>query len=1047
MKKSTTILLIYCTLFGNAQTLFHDFYFQDPQVNGIKRLPMRSTSISHDSELEAQNQIWLKSKNIMLLNGKWKFSFSPNPQTSISNFYKSDFNVNNWKEIDVPSNWELKGYGIAIYTNINFPFNVNPPLIDSVDNPVGLYVKEFMFDKLSPEKKYILHFGGVSSAFYVWINGKEIGYSEDSYLPSEFDITQYLVKGKNKIAVKVIRWCDGSYLEDQDQWRLSGIQREVYIETVPKVYIHDFFVKSTLDAEYKNGIFSVEFYPNVYEKDILKRYKVEVKLLDSKGVNVLSKPYVVGLFENQEKQSFMYIFENERRKAIKPDTIKNIKKWSSETPNLYTTLLILKDTNNKIIEVKSCKTGFRTIEVGEFGLKINGVKTLIQGANRHEFDKNNGRVISDEVMIQDIKLMKQMNFNALRMSHYPNMERMYELCDEYGLYVMDEANIETHGIGSYVTQDPNWSNAFLERGVRMVMRDKNHPSVIFWSLGNESGNAVNHAAMAGWIKAFDPSRPIHYEGAQANFILNETTDKPYVDMISKMYANIQDMIKVANDKNDKRPVIYCEYAHSMGNSTGNLFEFWDAFRSNPRMIGGYVWDWVDQGLEKTDAKGQKYYVYGGDHGEKIHDGNFCLNGIVFPDRSLKSAAYEFRKQMQNVSITALNLENGEFLVSNLYSFTNLNEFAISYQILENGKMIKELPLPSMNIAPFQTQKLVLNYKQFVKNKASEYHILISFKTKLDYNWAKAGHEVSWEQFSIFKPSILNQSGNIAEIPLIKTETEENIILSNEKVKYSINKKSGALSSVLTKEKEIISEPLVPNLWRAQTDNDSLCGTATMLKKWFFEKPILKSAIIKEQATGLFSYTTVYHLDSTNSDILLLYTFSGNGIVNVNYNIKIGNNAPAIPRVGMKLALENTLDSLTWFGKGPFETYEDRKTGAKLGSYNASISKDFVSYIQPSECGNKTEVRYFMVSQSKGSKVKVSSSSLFNFSALPYSLENLRLARHTTDLIETKNNYINIDLVQMGVGGDDSWSPNGQPHKAFMLNDKVYNFDFKLEFLK
>ncbi len=644
--------------------------WENPEINGLNREPARATMFSYSSEDDAKTCDRKKSDRILSLDGTWDFYFSPTPEGAPNNFY--EFRVKDWDTIEVPSNWELKGYGTAIYTNIKYPFKVNPPYIDHSDDPVGCYQRSFVIPDSWKDMQITLHFGGVSSAFYVWVNGKFVGYGEDSMLPSEFNITDKVIKGENIISVKVYRWSDGSYLEDQDHWRLSGIQREVMVLAEPKIRISDFFVQTRLDSEYKNA--SLQIRPriqNKYHKD-LEGISLEAMLYDPDGKDVLNQPMkrdVSGIVNE------VYPRLDNVKFALMEAEVINPLKWTAETPNLYTLVFSLKDDEGKLLEAKSVYVGFRSIETNSEGqILINGRPIVIYGVNRHEHDPYNGKVVSKEDMLKDILLMKRFNINAVRTSHYPNNPEWYDLCDEYGIYVLDEANLETHGLGGYLSNQPEWNNAFMERAIRMVERDKNHPSIIIWSLGNESGRGPNHAAMAGWIKDYDFTRLIHYEPAQGDpskpgyinpgepgypdrsITLKENpVDQAWVDVLGRFYPTPSMAQEVAEQPGDNRPIIFSEYAHSMGNSTGNLKELWDVFRSEKRIAGGFIWDWIDQGIIKTDKDGKKYYAYGGDFGDKINDGDFCINGITFPDHTPKPALYEAKKVFQPIYISAKDI--------------------------------------------------------------------------------------------------------------------------------------------------------------------------------------------------------------------------------------------------------------------------------------------------------------------------------------------------------------------------------------------------------
>lgn len=1040
--------LIFQTFTLFCQTKFSDSFWEDPKINGLNRLPMRSFSYPFADEAAAISAEKNSTPRIKSLNGKWSFNFSPTPEGAPANFFSPDYNASQWNSIEVPSNWELKGYGTAIYTNVPYPFKVNPPYISHHDNPTGCYITNFDIPTDWKNKNVILHFGAVSSAMYVWVNGQEVGYSEDSFLPSEFDITPYLKPGKNKLAVKVLRWSDGSYLEDQDHWRLSGIQREVYLEAVPKTYISDFFVKADLDKEYRDGKIRVIAKTSGIDPASAKGWKLRIQLYDENKQPLFEKALVKNVAENLEHEKG-YGFNQ----MLFPDIhiegeVKNPKKWSSEYPNLYTFTIALEDSTGVTYEVRSCKVGFRKIETGPFGLKINGQPLLIQGANRHEFDQYNGKVLSEESMIQDIKLLKQFNFNAVRNSHYPNDIRWYQLCDQYGIYLMDEANIETHALGSYFSQHQQWTQAYLERASRMVERDKNFPSIIFWSLGNEAGSGPNHAAMSGWMKAYDPSRPIHYEGAQRNWNSKEkeTYDPFYVDMYSRMYNPLEQMIELA-ENGDSRPVMYCEYAHSMGNSSGNLVKFWEAFRKYPRFIGGYVWDWVDQGLKMKTEDGKEYYGVGGDHGEPIHDGHFCLNGIVMPDRSLKSATWEFKKVMQNIRTEAMDLTNGKIKVNNTYSFTPLNEFDINWQLMENGIAIQKGKIAPLNTPPMGSSDLVIPFKTPKPKAGAEYFLRVHFSLNRNKSWADKGHEVAWDEYKIpFTIPTVVPAVDKNMKPLQLTDTNNEIVINGKGFSFAFDKKTGLLNSWKTDGKELLRSPLRPNFWRALTANDSLCGTSKRLGVWK-EVPdniAIKDFKVQKLSESLMEVSVRMQLADTVGNLTTFYTIDGNGILKVLNQLTIAENSPEPMRVGMRVDISDKYNNISWYGRGPHENYEDKKTSAPIGLYASSVQDNHFPYPLPQESGNKTEVRWFKLSDTKGKGIKISGDKPLSINALPYSQENLQSAHHTYDLKPIDYINLNIDYKQMGVGGDNSWSPNGEPHKEFMLRDKYYEYSFYLK---
>ncbi|MFN0047843.1 MAG: glycoside hydrolase family 2 TIM barrel-domain containing protein [Cytophagales bacterium] len=1001
---------------------------------------MSATSYSLPDEKTALGRKGMDSPRIMSLNGTWKFNFSTAPEKAPLNFFTTDYNYTNWDTIQVPSNWELKGYGTAIYTNITYPFNVNPPFIAHEDNPVGCYIKEFELPENFKNMRTILHFGAVASAFYVWVNGREVGYGEDSFLPSQFDITPFLKSGTNRIAVKVFRWSDGSYLEDQDHWRLSGIQRTVFIEAVPKAYISDFFVKTDLDAKYQDATLKILAKTDGFDFKNAKGWKISAQLFDENKQPLFEKPLEKLVSENVEHSVNFQFNQAGLPEMHLIGKVNNPKKWSSEYPNLYTFAISLIDSSGKIAETRTCKIGFRKIEIGVFGLKINGQKTLIQGTNRHEFDENNGKVLTEASMIQDIKLMKQFNFNSVRNSHYPNDERWYELCDEYGIYLMDEANLETHQLGSYLSQNADWANAYLERAIRMVERTKNHASVISWSLGNEAGLGANHAAMAGWIRNYDPSRPIHYEGAFIDWNKGETKDPDFVDMSSRMYYSIAELLKI-NANGDSRPILLCEYAHSMGNSTGNLNKYWKLFRENPRMMGGFVWDWVDQGLKMKTKNGEIFWGYGGDHGEKIHTGNFCLNGIVFPDRTVKPATYEFKKQMQNIQIQPVDLKNVQFKIFNNYSFTNLNAFNLEWTIEENGLVIQKGKVTNLDAKPFDSTQIAIALKQIKPIAGAEYFINFQFKLKSAKTWANAGHIVAWQQFKL--PISKPKENITVKIPsLFFSENENQLTYKTAKAQIVFSKKTGFLVSFTKSGYELMKSSLQPNFWRAQTDNDSLTGTAKITKPWQAagSKMKLISLITNKLSQSIFEIKAFYAVD-TLGKLSLNYTVNGLGEISVFYELNKNPKAPFIPRIGMNMHLSDDFDRFSWFGNGPFDSYDDRKTNTTIGLHTASVKKDFVLFENPQESGNKTEVRYAELKSANGNTLNIVGNQLLNLAATPYTQKDLEWARHTYDLKNRGIVNLNIDLKQIGVGGDDSWSANGMPHVEYLLSENRFSYGF------
>ncbi|MHC4740248.1 MAG: glycoside hydrolase family 2 TIM barrel-domain containing protein, partial [Planctomycetota bacterium] len=658
--------------------------WENPEMIGRNKEPAHCTLIPYPDIQGALEGNRASSPFYKSINGNWKFNWVRRPAERPLDFYKLDFDVSNWKEIPVPANWQMHGYGIPIYTNVPYPFAKNPPYIPHEYNPVGSYRTEFTVPAEWKNRQIFIHFEGVKSAFYLWINGRKVGYSQGSMTPAEFNITKYLRTGKNILAAEVYRWSDGSYIEDQDMWRLSGIYRDVYLFSTPSVHLRDFFIRCDLDEQYRDATLKVTARVHNYSGKPAGSHTVEVRLSEAKSrLQQLMTGNIDSISGSADG-----IIEMQAE-------VKNPRKWSSEKPNLYTVILALRNTGGEIIEVEQCKFGFREVELKDGRLFVNGVPILIKGVNRHEHDPDYGRAVPYFRMVQDIELMKQFNINTVRTSHYPDNPKWYQLCDEYGLFVIDEANIESHGMGydldKTLGNKPQWKTAHLDRTVSMVQRDKNHPSIIIWSLGNEAGSGCNFVSTADYIHKTDSTRPVHYE--QHNEV---------ADIDSVMYPHLNSLIERGRSDNTK-PFIMCEYAHAMGNSVGNLREYWDAIEKYKTLIGGCIWDWVDQGLRKRAEDGKEFWAYGGDYGDKPNDGNFCINGLVFPDRKIPPKMWEVKRVYQYITVEPEELTTGKIKVCNKYFYTNLNEFDVAWNLSEDGKVIQKGTIRPLDIAPGQSK--------------------------------------------------------------------------------------------------------------------------------------------------------------------------------------------------------------------------------------------------------------------------------------------------------------------------------------------------------
>ncbi|MEL0456038.1 glycoside hydrolase family 2 TIM barrel-domain containing protein [Flavobacteriaceae bacterium SZ-1-7] len=1039
---------------------YHFAPWEDPLVTSINRQPARATAYSYKTVGDALEGNREKSR-FLSLNGEWDFKYSVNLDTAPKDFYKKE--VENWDKIEVPSNWELKGYDIPIYKSAVYPFRpINPPFVPKDTNGIGSYQTKFKVPSEWQKNMVVtLHFGAVSSAFQVWLNGEFLGYAEDSCLPSEFNVSPYLKEGENVLSVQVMRYSDGAYLEDQDHWRMSGIQREVFIMAEPKLHIQDFFYQTKLDKNYEDAIFQLRPKLENLTGDTIRNAAFEFQLYNDKNEPLFEKP-IDTLAKAIVNESYPRL--DNVRFGFFEKKIENPKKWSSEEPNLYTLVMTLKDENGNISEVKSCKVGFRSIEFSKENgkLLINGKETYVYGVNRHDHHSVRGKALTRQDIEDDVKTIKRFNFNTIRTSHYPNDPYFYELCDTYGIMVMDEANLETHGLGGKLSNDAQWTPAYVERMSRMVERDKNHPSIIFWSLGNEAGKGPNHTAMAAWTHDFDITRPIHYEPAQGNPRLKgyiderdprypstgdhahrfeNPQDEPYVDIVSRFYPGVFTP-KFLVDKNaDIRPILFVEYSHSMGNSTGNLKELWDEFRSLPRIIGGCIWDFKDQGLLKVDEKsGKEFYAYGGDFGEKLHDGNFCINGVVASDGRPKAAMYENKWVYQPVT-SSLNVY--ELTMKNRQSTKSLKDYIPVLQILENGSVIKEEIL-----SPFDLEAgkmTVLNVKRYLpKLKANtEYFLNISFRLSKDELWAKKGFEVAMDQFSLKPKEKINYSSKASK-DLSISETDKHYEVNGTDFNIKIDKENGALSSYVFEGEEQVFAPLLPNFFRPLTDNDAKGWKPhKVLKQWYVNEPSLTSVKTEESGDDMI-IVSKYEMMKDRAHVKITYNIKPDGIIKVDYELKVSTDLPNIPKVGMQMGIKDDFRQISWYGKGEKENYVDRSFGFPIGRYSLPLQDFMEPYVRPQENGNRIEVRWLAsTTENKNEGLLVVGNQPLSMSVWPYTEDNINEAKHTYDLKESGYLTLNIDLIQMGIGGNDSWSPVGAPMEKYQIPSKDYEYSFYL----
>ncbi len=959
------------------------------------------------------------SSRVMSLNGEWHFQLVPNPHSVPREFSSFDFDDTGWDTLRVPSNWQMHGYDKPIYTNVIYPFTPTPPRVPE-DNPTGLYRMRFHVPDSWDPNRIVIHFGGVDSAFYLWINGRYVGYSQDSRLPAEFDITEYVRKGENVLAAQVMRWSDGSYIEDQDMWWLSGIYRDVYLFSRPSTHMRDVFVSADLTNNYQDGNLKVRTQIRSLTTEPQRGLQLEARLYDSGHTQV--GPTLT--------ETSISVSPNQETTAHLATGIKEPAKWSAEKPYLYTLVITLRDQTGTVLEATRCRVGFRQVEIYDGQILINGQAVLFKGVNRHDHNDTTGKFVSQEDMIEEIRLLKEFNFNAVRTSHYPNDPMWYDLCDQHGIYVMDEANIECHGIANVprkqFTADPannsEWLQAFVERCAAMVERDKNHPCVVMWSLGNESGYGANHAAAAGWIRAFD-SRPIHYEGTIHTGSADRVSSS--VDMISTMYPSIERLVELATDPNERRPVIMCEYAHSMGNSTGNLREYWEAIRSHKRLCGGFIWDWIDQGLVKTDEQGTRYWGYGGDFGDEINDRNFCINGLVWPDRTPHPAMWECKSLQQPVFVEAVNLNKGILRVINAYDFLDLGHLAITWKLVRSGEIMEEGEVPSLVTPPKHSSTVEIPFTRPQGTPEGEYFLNVHFSHKRKTSLLPAGHEIAWAQFALdYGSNSMRPQNQFVDTDNLETleleDSPDSIVVRNSSIEWAFDRNTGNLKRLRSTGMELLSQGPKANLWRAPTDNDAP-RLAPIWREWGLDS--LEETV--EDITYDQTEPALVHVQSTtklkSQDTLIAectyqYSIYGNGVVSLTMELTPNSSIPHLPRVGLQMEIAGSLETFTWYGRGPHENYWDRKTGAAVGLYENLVTDNYVPYIMPQENGCRTDVRWASLTDSRGRGLLLTASPLMEMTALHFRTEDLETAQHTNELTPRENITVSIDQHQSGLGG-------------------------------
>ena len=990
---------------------------------------------------------------VLSLNGTWKFLLVDSPLLAPEGFAGDAYDVSGWGDLPVPSNWQLFAYpDRPIYTNVAYPFPPNAPHVPE-HNPTGCYRRTFTLPADWQGRETYIVFESVDSAFYLFVNGEEVGYSQDSRLPAEFDITPYLHAGENTLAVQVLRYCDGSYLEDQDYWQMSGIQRDVYLYSKPAAHLRDFIVRTTFDKDYRDAVLTVSAYMSDVEN--LTAYRVEAMLYDADGTPVLPAP----LSAPVKDRTPMYSNTGDEKRCAKfAQPVATPRPWSAEDPYLYTLVLTLIGPDGQALDYESTRVGFRQIEIKDRQVLLNGQRMVVRGVDRHEHHPERGRALTLDDMRAEIIQMKRLNFNAVRTSHYPDDPRWYDLCDVYGIYVVDEANLETHGVESELSRDPAWALAYLARATRMVLRDKNHPSVCFWSLGNESFVGPHHAAMAAWIRKYDPTRPVQYESGYP--------DAAVTDILVPMYGRIHWLREVLADAKETRPIILCEYAYAKGNASGNFKKYWDMVDKEPSFQGGFIWDWHDKALTFTLPDGRRVWGYGGDLGcgtdyAAINEHpTQVLNGIVAPDLTPHPGALEVKNVQAPVGFCATEdgLRAGTFTLINKYQFSTLDHLRLEWTLCADGKALETGTHAAPPVKAGERADVTLPIiLPAAMPPGTECWLNVRAMLRQATPWADAGHVIAWGQFAMPCPETPETVIALAQLPEVElAQSAVAVTVTGEQFCVQFDRISGLLTSFQSAGTELLLAGPRENFYRAPTDNDFLLGAGNSYFREWVDAGLDRlvrtvssvDAVLLSEKAALVQVCSTLAGQQPGQEIRCVtrYTVYGSGDIVIDYSAQISAAMPNVPRVGLELVLPGAFEHLAWYGRGPHENYLDRKTSALVGQYTSTVTEQFEPlYILPGECGGKEDVRWAALTDHAGNGLLVAGLPLFHLDALHFSMPDLTQAKHYYELTPRPEIYLHLDAQHMGVGGDTGWTRN--VHDEYLITPGKYTHSLRLRPLR